>query len=129
MLLEGARTRMLDAPLYIYTLPVSRDGGRFSAHTNFVPREDAVRLALERLRERFAGRLTASADGALERRIAFLCRVRPISDFYHARRLGNHRRMAALLVSEPAVRREVASKVWQRLRWPAAGSRRSAESS
>jgi succinoglycan biosynthesis protein ExoO len=127
MLLEGARTRTIDAPLYIYTAPVGAGGRNLSLQPKFVPRDDVVRVALERLHERFAGRLSTTAERALEQRIAFLRRVRPISDFYDARRIGNYRRMATLLVSEPAVRREVASKVWRRLQGPGERMHRSAE--
>ena len=34
LLLEGARTRMVDAPLYVYTTPVSQGTGAASAFSN-----------------------------------------------------------------------------------------------
>jgi succinoglycan biosynthesis protein ExoO len=118
MLLEGARTRTVNAPLYRYTVPARGRGPYINAQSNFVPRDDDLRRALEHLQDRFAGRLSEGAAHALERRIAFLRRIRPISEFYHARRRGDYRRMAALLVSQPAVCGEVISKLWQRLRMP-----------
>jgi succinoglycan biosynthesis protein ExoO len=119
LILEGARTRTVGAPLYVYTLPQA------TARSHVVPRDEEMRIALERLRERFAGRLAAGAARALEQRIAFLAHIRPISMFYHARARGDVRAMAALLMRERAVRREVAAKVRQRLQSRGARTRRS----
>lgn len=114
MLLAGARTRTIDAPLYLYSVPGNAAGAGVHSHT--VPRDDDVGAALERLWGQFEGRLSAGAAHALDQRIAFLRRIRPIADFYHARRRGDYRRLTALLFRERAVRREVMGKVWQWLR-------------
>jgi succinoglycan biosynthesis protein ExoO len=114
VLLVGARTRTVPAPLYLYTTPPERAGGA-AFHSHTVPRDDEVGAALERLQQRFAGKLSAEALRAIEQRIAYLRRVGPLSRFYWARRTGNYRALAALLLGEPAVGRALVGEVWERV--------------
>jgi succinoglycan biosynthesis protein ExoO len=115
LLLEGARTRMVDAPLYVYTTPVSQDNGAASALSNTVPRDDDVRAALERVLVHYAGRIDMAATHAIERRIEHLRRVRPLAEFDFARRRGDYRRVAALVATDAGVRRAIIDRLRRRL--------------
>ncbi|WP_170149725.1 glycosyltransferase family 2 protein [Rhodoplanes roseus] len=114
LLLEGAVTRMVDEALYVYTVPVSRTGSP-SAASNTVPRDDEVRAALADVSARYSDRIGGAAVHALSQRIAFLERIRPVSEFDHARRRREYRRATALFVAHAAVRREVVLRLRSRL--------------
>jgi succinoglycan biosynthesis protein ExoO len=114
LLLEGAHTRMIDEPLYLYTLPVAPDGtASASSHTR--PRDNEVRAALERMLARYREGLDARSVRAVERRIEYLRVGASISEFYHARRRRNYGRMAYLLARHPTVQREALRRMWRRL--------------
>ena len=114
LLFAGARTRLVDTPLYVYTLPVDA-GGRASQTSNTLPRDKETWTALERLRQRYADRLSPTELEALDERIAYLKRVQPLAEFYYARRRGDYRTMATLLFREHVIRRDVVAKLRLRL--------------
>jgi len=113
LLLEQARTSMLNAPLYIYTKPNS--DGQISPWSHTRPRDREVQAALIGLRERYKGRITEEDIALLSHRIDELGRIAPVSDFYHARRTLHYTRMAFLLARHGSVQREVISKLVGRL--------------
>jgi succinoglycan biosynthesis protein ExoO len=107
LLLEGARTRMVDEALYIYTMPINTAGGT-SSHTR--PRDNDVQQALENVLARYRNRIEQHSVMLIERRIAFLRRIAPISEFYYARRKRNYGRMAFLFARHVSVQREAIGK-------------------
>lgn len=111
LLLERARTYMLDEPLYVYTTPVNALGEAVSGSSQTQPRDREVRQALERMFVRYRNRIEPHSADAIEQRIAFLRRIAPISEFYYARRKRNYGRMAFLLARHISVQREAISKV------------------
>ncbi|MBK5958809.1 hypothetical protein CCR97_11390 [Rhodoplanes elegans] len=121
LLLEGAVTGTVDEPLYLYTVPVGRSGTA-SASSNTVPRDDEVGAAMTEILARYAGRADAASARAIEDRIAYLRRIRPISDFDHARRKREYGRATVLFAAHAAVRRELVDRLRRRF------SRRSRQS-
>lgn len=113
LLLEGARMRMIDDALYIYTTPISSVSGKSSASSHSRPRDRDVRQALARVLARYRDRVAPDTATSIERRIAFLDRMAPVSDFYFARRKHAYGRMAFLLARHVSVQREAIGKVWR----------------
>lgn len=110
LMLEGARTRMVDEGLYLYTMPTGT-----SKRRNTRPRDDEVRRALERMLEQYRSQLDQEAATLFAQRIEYLRHIAPISEFYHARHARNYSRMALLLARHASVRLEVVSKAVVRL--------------
>jgi succinoglycan biosynthesis protein ExoO len=108
LLLEGARTRMIDEALYVYTVGPAEGVPRLS---DTAPRDREVKLALQRIVARDEGRLAPEAASAIEQRIAFLHNIAPISEFYFARKKRNIGRMAFLFARHPSVQREAFGKL------------------
>jgi succinoglycan biosynthesis protein ExoO len=111
LLLEGARVRLIDEDLYVYTEPVSAISGKSSVSSHSRPRDREVRQALARVLERYRGRLDGDAAASIERRITFLKRMAPVSEFYFARRRRDYGRMALLLARHASVQREAIGKL------------------
>jgi succinoglycan biosynthesis protein ExoO len=114
MLLEGARTRVIDEALYIYTTPVSHRDGKASPLSRTRPHDHDMIEALERLLARYRSRMTPEATKLVGERITFLRRIAPISEFYFARRTHDYVRMALLLARHPSVQREALGKALRR---------------
>lgn len=114
VLLAGARTALVDEPLYVYTTAVSRATGGTSAFTNTVPRDDDVRAVLTEVLEQVSGPKDGAAARAIAGRIDFLRRIRPISEFDHARRRRDYRRATMLLARHADVRRELIARLRRR---------------
>lgn len=119
MLIRGARTRLLNEPLYVYTTPVGHQSRSRSSHSKSTPHDGKLRVAMERVLEYSTESLTPSERDAILRRIAFLREIEPISNFYHARRSNSYGTMAMLLATRRSVQRDVFGKMMQRLAGPA----------
>jgi succinoglycan biosynthesis protein ExoO len=114
LILEGARTRMIDEALYLYTMPTGVSKRR-STLSRTRPRDDDVRRALERMLARYRHRIDRESATLFTQRIEYLRRIAPVSEFYHARHMRNYGRMALLLARHASVQREVVSKAVARL--------------
>lgn len=115
LLLDGARTQMIDEALYVYTLPVGFAGNARSPHSQTRPRDREVQAALQQLLDRYSVRLDDAATELFVQRIAHLRHVAPISDFYYARQTRSYGRMALLMAQHVSVRREAFAKALARL--------------
>lgn len=115
LLLEGARTRMVNAPLYLYTTPVSHGTGEASALSHTVSRDSDVQAALERVLVQYAGRFDPAASRAIRRRIEYLRSVGPLAEFDVARRRGDYRAALAVFARDAGVRREMVDRLRRRV--------------
>jgi len=115
LLLQGARTRMVNAPLYLYTTPVSHGTGEASALSHTVSRDGDVQAALERVLVQFAGRLDPAASHAIRRRIEYLRSVGPLAEFDLARRRGDYRGALSVFARDAGVRREMVDRLRRRV--------------
>jgi len=114
LILEGARTRMVDEAMYLYTMPVSASKRR-SPHSRTRPRDDEVGRALERLLEEYRHQIDQATTTLFMQRIEYLRQIAPVSEFYHARHMRNYGRMAVLFARHVSVRREIVAKAVARL--------------
>jgi succinoglycan biosynthesis protein ExoO len=114
LVLGGARTRMVDEALYLYTMPTSASKRR-SPLSRTRPRDDDVRRALERMLEQYRHRINEESATLFTQRIEHLRQIAPVSEFYHARHMRNYGRMALLIARHVSVQREVVSRAVARL--------------
>jgi succinoglycan biosynthesis protein ExoO len=114
LLLEGARSRMINEALYCYSLPVNGDGSAStSSHTQ--PRDREVAQAIEAKLARYRCMLDEQEVGVIEARIGYLHRIAPVSEFHYARRNRRFGRIGYLLARHPSVRREALRGLWKRV--------------
>jgi succinoglycan biosynthesis protein ExoO len=107
LLFHGARVRCVDAPSYIYTIPVGGPSQRLSQSTNTLPRDADIAQSLARLRERYGAVLSQSERRAVDERIAYLRNIAPLSEFRHARLRGDWLQALKLALTTPDVRRTI----------------------
>ena len=114
LVLQGARTKMVDDALYLYTMPTGVSKRR-STTSRTRPRDADVRRALERMLERYRSRIGPESAMLFTQRIDYLRKIAPLSEFYHARQMRDYGRMALLLARHASVQREVMTKAVARL--------------
>jgi glycosyltransferase involved in cell wall biosynthesis len=113
LLLAGARTYMLDLPLYVYTTQIGARSRRPAKQSNSIPRDEAFRSALERLLARED--VPLAAVKAINRRIAHLHQIASVNAFYHARLHREFFLMLQIALVSPKVCREIVHKLASRL--------------
>ena len=115
LLIAGARAKLVNSALYIYTTPVGHASRKNSTHSNTTPRDEQVQAALERISAQHGEQLSPQARRAIAKRIEYLRQIGPRAAFYHARRTGRYGVMAKLIARESSVRREVVAKLRRRI--------------
>lgn len=123
LLLEGARTRLTDEALYLYTTPMGQVSGAASAISHTRPDDERVCRALERIAESHATRIDAASGRAIRELIRHMRAERPKAEFYHARAHGRVLDMVSIALREPAVIADVFGKALHRVHARLTGSK------
>lgn len=113
ILAAGGRAFYVDEPLYIYATPVGAVSRNASPHSRSPADTRPLIAALEELRAEIGEHLDAAEQEAFALRLADLAAKAPIGRFHYARARGDYLDLARLVLTEPAVRRKIVSRLLQ----------------